>query len=68
MPPRKYGDLSPEVGMRVEISPHYDLWMMGAKFGTITKVKKDGTNTVKHDHDAVRFTKDYPTEHLRRAT
>ncbi len=63
----KYGELTPRVGLRVEVSPHYGLWMMGAKFGTITKVKKDGTNTVQHDHPGIKVTKDYPTEHLREA-
>jgi hypothetical protein len=26
------------IGKRVEIAPHYDLWMRGARFGTVKRV------------------------------
>lgn len=29
------------VGKRVEIPVHYDMWMRGARFGTVTSVGKD---------------------------
>lgn len=29
------------VGMRVEIAPHYDLWMRGARFGVVRWVVRD---------------------------
>ena len=28
-------------GNRVEIPVHYDLWMRGARYGTVTKICKD---------------------------
>lgn len=31
------------VGKRIEIPVHYDMWMRGARFGTVTTVSKDGS-------------------------
>ncbi len=47
------------VGKRVEIPVHYDLWMRGARFGTITgrRKGKPGLSAcllVKMDHPQVR--------------
>ena len=43
-------------GARVEIAPHYDLWMMGARFGTIKKLSTDGESAiVKMDHPIVHL-------------
>jgi hypothetical protein len=64
-----YGGISaPEVGMRVEIGPHYDLWMQGARFGRIEKLSEAKTLClVKHDHPQVKGRKWYPVEDLRLA-
>lgn len=29
------------VGCRVELSPHFDLWMRGARYGRVTKIVGD---------------------------
>lgn len=42
------------VGMRVELSPACDLWMRGAKFGTIAKLGADWSVYVRMDHPSVR--------------
>lgn len=49
-------DLKPffVVGMRVELSPACDLWMQGARFGTIAKIANDWTISVRMDHPSVR--------------
>ena len=43
---------------RVEIAPHYDLWMRGARYGTVLREYrgKSGRNivVVKMDHPQVR--------------
>lgn len=36
-------------GTRVEIPTHYDLWMMGARYGTVTRQTTDGWVYVKLD-------------------
>lgn len=45
-------------GIRVEISPSHDLWMAGARFGTIREVKILGNGqpvaVVKMDHGQVK--------------
>jgi hypothetical protein len=38
---------------RVEIPPRLDLWMQGAKFGTIIKIDDYGYATVRMDHPQV---------------
>lgn len=43
----------PRVGKRVEIHPACDLWMRGARFGTVTAVK-DGVLLVRMDNARVR--------------
>jgi hypothetical protein len=39
---------------RVEISPHFDLWMRGARFGVVKRRSKDGHIFVKMDNRGVR--------------
>jgi hypothetical protein len=34
----KFTTKDERVGKRVEIAPHYDLWMRGARFGTVARV------------------------------
>ncbi len=46
-------------GTRIEIPVHYDLWMRGAKYGTITQFRngRDGKSDcwfVKMDHPQVK--------------
>ena len=43
-----------EAGARVELSPHLDFWMRGAKYGTVLSVK-DGVARVELDHPEVRL-------------
>ena len=38
------------VGDRVEIHPKYDLWMMGARCGTVRRVTRKGQVWVKLDN------------------
>ncbi len=40
-------------GTRVELHPAYDLWMRGAKYGTVVKIK-DEIAHVRMDHPQVR--------------
>jgi hypothetical protein len=52
-------DHKPLIGKRVEIPVHYDLWMRGARMGTVTQYRngKDGQSDcllVKMDHPQVR--------------
>ena len=47
------------IGKRIEIPVHYDLWMRGARFGTVTKAMpgKPGQSAfvyVKMDHPQVK--------------
>ena len=47
------------IGKRIEIPVHYDLWMRGARFGTVTKAgpSKPGQSAyvyVKMDHPQVK--------------
>ena len=45
------------LGKRVEIGPHYDLWMRGARFGKVHSVYVRNGRTlvaVKMDHPRVR--------------
>ena len=44
-----YGGYLFTVGERVELSPASDLWMMGAKYGTVTRVMRDGRVQVRVD-------------------
>lgn len=41
--------------MRIEIPAHYDLWMRGARFGTVKDTLKDGTWRVRMDHHKVPY-------------
>ncbi len=45
---------SPFEGIRVEISPGCDLWMRGARFGTIRRIEKGTVAVIKMDHPRVR--------------
>jgi hypothetical protein len=38
-----------KTGTRVQIAPHYDLWMMGARYGTVTRQSTKGMVFVKLD-------------------
>ena len=47
------------LGTRIEIPVHYDMWMQGARFGTITSYRSGGNGrsayyNVKLDHPSVR--------------
>jgi len=42
------------IGDRVEISPSFDLWMQGARFGTIRLMWSDGTIAVRMDNSRVK--------------
>lgn len=44
-------------GDRVELSPHMDLWMQGARYGTVRRVQDTGTAIhylIRMDHKQVR--------------
>ncbi len=52
-------DHKPLLGKRVQIPVHYDMWMRGARFGTVTGYRngKSGQSDflyVKMDHPSVR--------------
>lgn len=57
--PVRFEDMETFIGKRVEIPVHYNLWMCGARFGTVTG-RRRGSNghsaylTVKMDHPQVR--------------
>jgi hypothetical protein len=42
------------VGKRVELHPGMDLWMRGARYGTIHSVSRDGTYKLRMDNPHVR--------------
>jgi hypothetical protein len=49
----------PKIGARIEIPVHYDLWMQGARRGTVTAFRKGGDGIsdcvlVKMDHPQVK--------------
>lgn len=51
--------ISQMIGSRIEIPVHYDLWMQGARFGTVTQFRygKDGQSDyvyVKMDNPQVK--------------
>ena len=49
---REYGkDIT--VGCYVELSPHFDLWMRGARFGIVKEIV-GGIASVKMDHPEVK--------------
>lgn len=54
------------IGVQVELSPHLDLWMRGARFGKIRSVK-DGIASVKMDHPEIRKLQRISLEDLRSA-
>lgn len=58
------------IGHRVEIAPHYDLWMQGARFGTIKSFRRsvDGKSIIariKMDHPQVKTLARIPVDDLR---
>ncbi len=52
-------------GALVEICPGYDLWMQGARTGTITRVLPNGNVRVKMDHWQVKGIKTFPPNRLK---
>jgi hypothetical protein len=50
---RDMNDKSISVGSRVELHPGMDLWMRGARYGTITRVRS-GMPCVRMDNSSVR--------------
>lgn len=44
---KNYGE-NISIGDNVEISPHYDLWMMGAKFGTVVDITGENAKVRMH--------------------
>ena len=55
----KVTDTSGLVGKRIEIPVHYDLWMQGARFGTVTGFRAGAAGEsdyvlVRMDHEQVR--------------
>lgn len=42
------------VGKRVELHPGTDLWMRGARYGTIHSVSRDGVYKIRMDNRRVR--------------
>lgn len=52
------------VGQRVELEPHLDLWMRGARFGTVAIVRKTSV-TIKLD--LVKPLKRFTADQLRHA-
>ena len=57
--PAKFTTKSPLVGKRVEIAPHYDLWMRGARHGVIHSVSVPRA-TLAAQPDLVRLKMDHP--------
>lgn len=49
----KKKDRDPRIGARVELHPACDLWMRGARFGTVRAVK-DGILLVRMDNPRIR--------------
>lgn len=58
----EYGE-NIEAGSRVELSPGYDLWMRGARFGRVRSIA-EGVATVKMDHKGVKRLARIPVEDL----
>lgn len=55
----KAKEIDPRIGKRVEIAPHHDLWMQGARMGIIRKIETVGVHggeifTLKMDHPQVK--------------
>lgn len=64
---KDYGDVKVwQPGARVEIHPGCDLWMRGAKYGTVTDM--DGEVVlVRMDHPQVRKVQRFPLDRVRPA-
>lgn len=48
----------PPIGARIEIPVHYDMWMRGAKFGTVTQYREPTSRSafvyVRMDHPSIK--------------
>lgn len=53
------------VGDRVELSPATDLWMRGAKYGTVSEVTWDNRVAIRMDHKSVRRLQWHIAENVR---
>lgn len=52
------------IGSRVELSPHLDLWMRGATYGTVRRIE-DQIAIVRMDNPRIRKLQRIPTGSLR---
>ena len=58
----------PKINHRVEIAPHYDLWMRGAKFGIVVGQNlENGNLLVRMDHPSVKKLQAFPEADLKPA-
>jgi hypothetical protein len=55
-------------GDHVELHPGLDLWMRGARYGTIKKISVDGIATVKMDHPGIKKLQRIQTGRLKLTT
>jgi len=53
------------IGDRVEIPPHYDLWMQGARFGVVKSIQGSAA-TVRMDNENVKALQRFFTKDLKR--
>ena len=53
-----------DIGDRVELSPAYDLWMRGARFGTVKQIHND-IAFVEMDHPQVKRRQKIPIADLK---
>ena len=53
------------IGRRVEIAPHFDLWMRGARTGVVRSINANGIAKVKMDHPQVKRLARIPVEDLK---
>lgn len=54
-------------GVRVEISPHFDLWMHGARYGTVVQVSPEKkVASVRMDHGQIIGLRTFPLDGLQR--
>jgi hypothetical protein len=60
------------IGKRVEIPPHYDLWMRGARYGTymglnrhMSRVRGFAIGRVRMDHPQVKKLVNIPIDELK---
>tara|TARA_R110000744_G_C19235819_1_gene548689 strand:- start:310 stop:525 length:216 start_codon:yes stop_codon:yes gene_type:complete len=53
------------VGDRVEVHPGTDLWMMGARYGTVKKIGLTSEDRVRVEMDKVRGLRSGPSDRFR---